>query len=147
LLGRTEVKKADASKQAAAGYLGLSEGAIYAICDLKCGLLEQRPLRDYKPEFNFCSLHMVLSAWIETVDLSKLMGNLYKLLMATAEYNTSGLSPEKYIMSDEQKRVLYCLKRTIMLFCLYWSSLITMIKSFNQSFASPLMNSPNKLKS
>jgi len=110
LLGRTEVKKADASKQAAAEYLGLSEGALDAICDLKWGLLEQRPLRDYRSELSSGPLPMVLSAWIETVDLSRLMANMYKLLMATAEYNLSGLHPDKYMMSDELKQALMLLE-------------------------------------
>jgi len=33
---------------------------------------------------------IVLNVWIEVVDLSMLMGNMYKLLMVTAEYNASG---------------------------------------------------------
>ncbi len=43
LLGRTDIKKADASKQAAAEYLGLSEGAIDAIHGLQGVHLEQTP--------------------------------------------------------------------------------------------------------
>jgi len=109
LLGRTDIKKADASKQAAAGYLGLSEGAVDAVCALQMGILEQEPLHDYKPGFAVYPLPQVFSAWLETVDLSALTCSMYKLLMATAEYNTSGLHPEKHMMNDEQKRAVLLL--------------------------------------
>jgi len=60
-LGRTEIIKADASKQAAAGYLGLSEGAVDAIRSFRLGLLEQPPLCGYKPEFAAYPLSRVLT--------------------------------------------------------------------------------------
>ena len=110
LLGRTDVKKADASKQATAGYLGLSEGAVDAIHGLQLGVLEQSPLRDYEPGFSGYPLTHVFSAWLESVGLSELMGCIYKLIIATGEYNTSGLHPEKYIMSDEQKMAVMLLQ-------------------------------------
>jgi transcriptional regulator with XRE-family HTH domain len=110
LLGHTDIKKADASKQAAAGYLGLSESAIDAIHSLRLGMLEQIPLRDYKPVFMAYPLVEVFSAWLETVDLPTLTNDMYKLLMVTSEYNTSGLHPEKYMMSDQQKQALMLLE-------------------------------------
>ena len=110
LLGRSDVKKADASKQAAAGYLGLSEGAIDAIHSLQMGRLEQKQLRDYTPEFIAYPLSQVFSAWLEAVDLSKLIGDLYKLLTATFEYNTSGPDPEKHLLDDEEKQALMLLE-------------------------------------
>ena len=111
LLGRTDIKKADASKQATAKYLGLSEGAIDAIRSLRLGQMEQVPLRDYKPEFVNYPLIQVFNAWLEAVDLSKLTSDMYKLLLATSEYNTSGLHLDKHKMSDEQKQAVMLLRQ------------------------------------
>ena len=111
LLGRTDIKKADASKQAAAEYLGLSEDAIDAIISLRLGQMEQTPLRDYKPELVNYPLPQVFSAWLEAVDLSKLASDMYKLLLATSEYNTSGLNYDKYKMSDEKKQAAMLLQQ------------------------------------
>jgi hypothetical protein len=110
LLGRTDVKRADASKRAAAEYLGLSEGAVDAIFSLRTGILEQDPLRDYKPEFVALPLTGVFGAWLEAVDLPKLTSALHRLLAATFEYDTSGLHPDKYGMGDDQKRAALLLR-------------------------------------
>jgi len=107
LLRRTEIKKADATKQAVAEYLGLSEKAIDAIRRLHLGYIDLSPERDYKPMFMNYPLPEVFSDWLESVDLSELIRDLYMLIMTTAEYNTSGLRPEKYKMNDEQKMAAF----------------------------------------
>jgi len=112
LLGRTDIKKADTSKQATAEYLGLSEGAIDAIRSLQLGQIEQAPLRDYKPELVNYPMTQVFNAWLESVDLSKLTSDMYKLLLATCEYNTSGLNPDKHKMNDEQKQAVMLLQQS-----------------------------------
>jgi hypothetical protein len=103
LLGRSDIKT-DASKQATAGYLGLSEGAIDAIHSLLLGMPEQAPLHYYRSEFVKYPQVKLFSTWLEAMDLPALASDMYKLLMATCEYNTSELHPEKYMMSDQQKQ-------------------------------------------
>jgi hypothetical protein len=73
--------------------------------------MEQTPLRDYKPEISKYPLVEVFSAWLKTVDLSKLTSDMYKLLMATHEYNISGFHPGKHKMSDDQKRAVMLLQQ------------------------------------
>ena len=103
LLGRSDIKKADASKEATAEYLGLSEGAIDAIRHLQFGRMVYAPLRDYKPEIVMEPLNEIFSLWLELVNLTDLTGGMYKLVMATKDFNTSGLRPERYKLSDSQK--------------------------------------------
>ena len=73
--------------------------------------MEQAPLRDYKLALVNYPLSQVFSAWLEAVDLSKLTSDMYKLLLATSEYNTSGLNSDKYKMSDEQKQAAMLLQQ------------------------------------
>ena len=75
------------------------------------------------------------------MDLSKLMGNMYKLLIATAEYNTSGLHPEKYMMSDEQKQALLMLEEDSYIVL----SLREQIDYYTQIVQSELRKSANEL--
>ena len=91
LLGRTGIKKADASKQAAAEYLGLSEEAIDMIYTLQSIHFEQNPENDYKlTEKPTEPLPEVFSKWIAKTDLSLLMINIWQMLCAAVIAQDSG---------------------------------------------------------
>jgi transcriptional regulator with XRE-family HTH domain len=110
LLGRTEIKKADATKQAAAEYLSLSEEAIDQIIRLKLGIMEQMPLNDYKISIIKEPLPDVFSAWLESVELPKLMNNIYRMLIAANQYTTNANNPEAYLITHEEKEALLTLQ-------------------------------------
>jgi transcriptional regulator with XRE-family HTH domain len=106
LLGRTEIKKVDATKQAAAEYLDLSEEAIDAIHLLRFGHMEQNFVDDFKLTTQMEPLTDIFSAWIEAVDLSKLLSDLYRAVRACMEYSQSGKHPERYELSAEDKEAI-----------------------------------------
>ena len=111
LLGRTDVKKADASKQAAAEYLGLSEKAIDAIRDLQGVHFEQNPENDYKITAKPTEpLPEMFSDWLEAVDLPLLMSDVWRMVCSTVSAQDSGLNNEKYKLSQRQKNAIWDLK-------------------------------------
>lgn len=112
LLGRTDVKKADASKQAAAEYLGLSEKAIDAIQSLQSVQLEQNPENDYKITVEREEpLPDMLSDWLEAVDLPLLMSDVWRMVCSTVSAQDSGWNNEKYKLDEAQKDAIWDLKQ------------------------------------
>jgi transcriptional regulator with XRE-family HTH domain len=107
LLGRTEIKKVDATKQAAAEYLDLSEEAIDAIRLLKYGHMEQNFLDGFKLTTQMEPLADMLSSWIEAVDLSKLLSDLYRVVRVCMEYSQSGKHPERYELDAKDKKAIW----------------------------------------
>lgn len=107
LLGRTEIKKADATKQAASEYLNLSEEAIDAIRLLGYGHMEQNFVDDYKLSTKMEPLGEMFSTWIEAVDLSKLLSDLYRAVMASVRYNGSCENWERYRLEAEDKQAVW----------------------------------------
>ena len=111
LLGRTDVKKADASKQAAAEYLGLSEKAIDAIRGLQNVHFEQSPESDYKVAAKPTEpLPDMFSKWLEVVNLPSLMSDVWRVVCATISAQDSGWNSEKYKLSQAQKDAIWDLK-------------------------------------
>jgi len=110
LLGRTEIKKADATKQAVYEYMNLSEEAIDAIRRLRHGHLEQSFADDYKLTSKMEPLGEIFSAWIEAVDLSKLLSDLYRAATVSVRYNKSGEHPELYKLEAEDKQAIWYLQ-------------------------------------
>ena len=106
LLGRTEVKKVDATKQAAAEYLDLSEEAIDAIKLLRFGHMEQSFVDDFKLTAQIEPLADIFSTWIEAVDLSKLLSDLYRAVRVCMEYSQSGKHSERYELDAEDKKAI-----------------------------------------
>jgi transcriptional regulator with XRE-family HTH domain len=104
LLGRTEIKKADATKQVVAEYLNLSEEAIDAIHRLQNGYLEQNIVDDYKLSSKMEPLGKMFSAWVEAADLSKLFSDLYRAILASARYKGGVKNTERYILGEEDKQ-------------------------------------------
>jgi len=107
LLGRTEIKKADATKQAVSEYLNLSEEAIDAIRLLGYGHMEQNFVDDYKLSAKMEPLGEMFSTWIEAVDLSKMLSDLYRAVMVSVRYNGSGENPERYRLEMEDKQAAW----------------------------------------
>ena len=111
LLGRTDIKKADASKQAAAEYLGLSEKAIDAIRNLQGVHFEQNPENDYKitgkPDE---PLPEMFSKWLEFVDLSLLTSDMWRMVCSTVSAQDSGWNNERYKLGQAQKDAIWDLK-------------------------------------
>lgn len=110
LLGRTEIKRIDAEKQAVAEYLQLSEEAIDAMKRLKYGHLEQRIEHGYKLTAQDEPLLDVLNDLIEAMDLSKVMSNLYRAIDAAHLYGNSGNHPEWFQLDDDEKEALHILE-------------------------------------
>lgn len=110
LLGRSDIKKTDATKQAAAEYLGLTEEAIDAIYFLKMGRLEQHFSSNYKPVLIDEPLTDIFSRWVEMVDLSKLMSELYRTVQAAEKYAASGEHPKYYQLEEEATQAIAMLK-------------------------------------
>ena len=111
LLGRTDIKKADASKQATAKYLGLSEKAIDAIRNLQDVHFEQHPESDYKIVSKPTEpLPDMLSSWLEAVDLSLLMSDMWRMVCAGVSAQDSSWNSEKYKLSQAQKGAISDLK-------------------------------------
>ena len=106
LLGRTEIKKVDATKQAAAEYLDLSEEAIDAIRLLRFGSMEQNFINDFKLTAQMEPLADIFSAWLEAVDLSKLLSDLYRAVRVCMEYSQRGKHPERYELNTEDKKAI-----------------------------------------
>ena len=107
LLGRTDIKKADASKQAAAEYLGLSEDAIDAIHGLQGIPLEQNPENDYKHTAKPTEpLPEVFSGWLATVDLPLLISDIWRTVCSTITAQDSGWHNEKYKLEQSHKDTL-----------------------------------------
>jgi len=112
LLGRTDIKKADASKQAAAEYLGLSEKAIDAIRNLQSIHFEQNPENDYKITATPAEpLPDMFSKWLEAVDLSLLTSNMWRMLISTISAEDSAWNNERYKLSQAQKDAMWDLKQ------------------------------------
>ncbi len=110
LLGRTEIKKADATKQAVAEYLNLSEEAIDAIYLLRYGHMEQNFVDDYKLSVKMEPLVDMFSDWIESVDLSELLSALYRAAMVSMQYTESGKNVERYKLEAEDKQAIWGLQ-------------------------------------
>lgn len=110
LLGRTEIKQLDAEKQAVAEYLQLSEEAIDAMKRLKYCYLEQRIEHGYQLTTQDEPLMDVLSDFIETMDLSKAMSNLYRAIEAAHLYGNSSNRPEWFQLDEEEKEALHTLE-------------------------------------
>ena len=111
LLGRTNIKKADASKQATAEYLGLSEKAIDVIRDLQGVHFEQNPESDYRITAKPAEpLPEMFSKWLESVDLSLLTSDMWRMLHSTVSAQDSGWNKEKYILEQKQKDAIWDLK-------------------------------------
>lgn len=110
LLGRTEIKKAEATKQAVSEYLNLSEEAIDAIRLLQYGHLEQNYVDDYKLSTKMEPLGEMFSTWIEAVDLSKLLSDLYRAIMASIRYNEGGEHSERFRLEPEDKQAVWGLQ-------------------------------------
>ncbi len=112
LLGRTDIKKADASKQASAEYLGLSEGAIDAIRGLQGVQLEQNVENDYKLTAKPSEpLPEIFSMWLEKANLSELVSNICRTLNSTAVAQDSGWSSDRYKLNQTQKDAVVELKQ------------------------------------
>jgi transcriptional regulator with XRE-family HTH domain len=111
LLGRTDIKKADASKQAAAEYLGLSEKAIDTIRNLQGIHLEQNPENDYKITAKPAEpLPEIFSQWLEAVNLSLLVSDMWRMACSTISAQDSGWNKEKYELTQMQKDAIWDLK-------------------------------------
>ena len=111
LLGRTSIKKADASKQAAAEYLGLSEQAVDAICGLQGIHFEQNPEHGYQVTAKPTEpLPGLFSDWLETVDLPSLMSDVWRMVCSTISAQDSGFNNDKYKLSQTQKDAIHDLK-------------------------------------
>ena len=111
LLGRTDIKKADASKQAAAEYLGLSEKAIDAIRSLHGVHFEQGSESDYKITTKPTEpLPDMFSNWLESVDLPLLMSDVWRAICSTISAQDSGWNNERYKLSQAQRDAIWKLK-------------------------------------
>jgi hypothetical protein len=111
LLGRTDVSEPDATKQAVAEYLGLSEAAIDEIRHLQAMHLEQNIENDFKftvkePE----PLAKVFSKWLATADLSELMSHVWRASKAAYEAQDSAYHPEDYQPDEDEKEALAALR-------------------------------------
>ena len=111
MLGRTDIKKADASKQATAEYLGLSEKAIDAIRELQGFQLEQNLENDYKfTKKPTEPLPEMFSQWLEEVDLPLLMSDIWRMVCSTILAQDSGWNKEQYVLNKKQKDAIRDLK-------------------------------------
>ena len=110
LLGRTEVKKVDATKQAAAEYLDLSEEAIDAIRLLRFGHMEQNFVDDFKLTTQMEPLADIFSAWLEAVDLSKLLSDLYRAAMVSMQYTESCKNVGRDKLEAKDKQAIWALQ-------------------------------------
>jgi len=111
LLGRTDVSKPDATKQALAEYLCLSEAAIDEIKRLQSMHLEQNIENDFKftlkePE----PLTEVFSEWLTAVDLSEMMSHVWRASRAAYEAQDSTYHPEDYQPDEDEKEALVALR-------------------------------------
>ena len=111
LLGRTDVSKPDATKQALAEYLCLSEAAIDEIRRLQSIHLEQNIENDFKltlkePE----PLTEVFSDWLTAVDLSELMSHVWRASRVAYEAQDSAYHPEDYQPDEDEKEALAALR-------------------------------------
>ena len=104
LLGHTEIKKADPTKQAVAEYLNLTEEAIDEIKLLRYGHMEQNFVDDYKLTAKLEPLPDLFNDWLESVNLSKMLSDLYRALVASMRYDQSGKYPERYKLDEEEKQ-------------------------------------------
>ena len=111
LLGRTDVSEPDATKQAVAEYLGLSEAAIDEIRHLQGIHLEQNIENDFKftakePE----PLAEVFSEWVATADLSEMMSHVWRASRAAYEAQDSAYHPKDYQPDGDEKEALAALR-------------------------------------
>jgi transcriptional regulator with XRE-family HTH domain len=112
LLGRTDVQKPDATKQAAAEYLCLSEVAIDEIRRLQSVVhLEQNLENDFhftakEPE----PLAEVFSEWLAAVDLSELMSCIWRAARAAYAAQDSAHHPENYQPDANAKEAIASLR-------------------------------------
>ena len=111
LLGRTDVSKPDATKQALAEYLCLSEAAIDEIRRLQNIHLEQTIENDFgfmlkEPE----PLTEVFSTWLATADLSEMMSHIWRASRAAYEAQDSTYHPKEYQPSNDEKEALTALR-------------------------------------
>jgi len=111
LLGRTDVCKPDATTQALAKYLCLSEAAIDEIRRLQSMHLEQHIENDFRltpkePE----PLAEVFSEWLTAVDLSEIMSHVWRASRAAYEAQDSAYHPEDYQPDEDEKEALAALR-------------------------------------
>jgi len=111
LLGRTDISKPDATKQALAKYLCLSEAAIDEIRRLQNIHLEQNIENDFKftlkePE----PLTEVFSKWLAVVNLSEMMSHIWRASRAAYEAQDSAYHPEDYQPNADEKEALAALR-------------------------------------
>lgn len=110
LLGRTDIKKADASKQAAAKYLGLSEEAVDAIRGLEHIRFVENPTHPYKlttkPETPLLGSFI---RWLETPEFPQLASDMWQMLRATSIAEENNWFREGQIPTDEEENAMYLL--------------------------------------
>jgi len=111
LLGRTNVSKPDATKQALAEYLCLSEATIDEIRRLQSIHLEQNIENHFRltlkePE----PLTEVFSEWLTAVDLSEMMSHIWRASRAAYEAQDSTYHPEDYQPDEGEKEALAALR-------------------------------------
>lgn len=110
LLGRSDIKKADASKQATAKYLGLSEEAIDAISGLEHIRFEENPVKPYTlvrtPEIPLLG---AFTRWLETENFPQLASDMWQMIIATSVAEGNGGLEKESDLSDEDEFAIRCL--------------------------------------
>jgi len=105
LLGRTDVSKPDATKQALAEYLSLSEAAIDEIRRLQGMHLEQNMENDFKFTIKELEpLTEVFSDWLAMADLSEMMSHVWRASKVAYEAQDSIYHPEDYQPNEAPSR-------------------------------------------
>jgi len=111
LLGRTNVSEPDATKQAVAEYLGLSEAAIDEIRHLQAMHLEQNIENDFCFSVKESEpLAKVFSEWVATADLSEMMSHIWRAARAAYEAQDSAYHSEDYQPDEDEKEALVALR-------------------------------------
>lgn len=107
LLGRSDIKKADASKQATAEYLGLSEGAIDAILGLECIRHQDNPGGPYilttTPK---APLLGTFTRWLETEEFPQLASDMWQMILSTSVAERVGVANKEIDLSEEEDAAL-----------------------------------------
>ena len=112
LLGRTDVRKADMTKQGVAEYLWLSEKAIDAIRELQRGFrLKQNLEDDFKVTPGDAEpLAETFSDWLEHVELPELVSYIWRAGASAGYAQDSGWNPERYQLNDKKKATVAALR-------------------------------------
>lgn len=110
LLGRSDIRKVEPTKQAVSDYLSLTEEALEKIKSLSTvPRIQQSFLNDFKMSAVNEPLLATFNTWVETINLQEFLGNIYNACETNARFSDNEyVRSKEHLLQDKDKQdILY----------------------------------------